>query len=145
MFLLSGIAALLNVFASRLARVADKLDVICAEVRQGVNTPDMLRQLAYLRHRSHILDTAVVVGSLGGVATCAAALFLFVGALRDSSAASVEFSWFGAGMACTMLALGAFMWEMLVASRGLRAQITQERAQASKRAGSKPPGHTKSG
>jgi hypothetical protein len=79
------------------------------------------RRLAYLRRRSHVLDAAVMMGTLGGVATSCAALLLFVGTLRDRPGVSL-FVAFGLALLFTMGALLAFLIEMLLASRGLRDQ-----------------------
>jgi hypothetical protein len=69
-----------------------------------------------------VLAAAVMMGTLGGVATsCAAALLLFVGTLRDRPGVSL-FVAFGLALLFTMGALGAFLMEMLLASRGLRDQ-----------------------
>ena len=121
-FLLSAIAALLNVFSTRLGRVADQVDRTAKELdgadvqRSGA----LNAQLTYLRLRSWMLDVAVVLGAAGGIATCSATLVLFVGALRDRAAGSVLFVLFATGLLCTVGALSAFLIEMLIASRGLR-------------------------
>src|ERR1700732_4593366 len=90
-FLLSGIATLLNVFSTRLARVADRVDAVSKALDDA--DPDQAKalaaQLAYLHRRSLALDVAVVLGAVGGAATCGAALALFVGALREATVASV--------------------------------------------------------
>jgi predicted Kef-type K+ transport protein len=62
-----------------------------------------------------------MMGTLGGVATSGAALLLFVGTLRDWPGVSL-FVAFGLALLFTMGALGAFLIEMLLASRGLRDQ-----------------------
>ena len=60
-FLLTALATLLNVFSTRLGRVADKVDAAAA----GLRTADadeavrLSRQLSYLRRRSFVLDVAV--------------------------------------------------------------------------------------
>ena len=116
-FLLSGIAALLNVFATRLARVADQTYALMA------NEPDLGerdRRLRLLRTRSHALDVAVVLAAMGGVATCCAVLLLFVGAVLGRNAASILFLVFGGAVVFTMGALVAYVVEMLLAARGLR-------------------------
>lgn len=121
-FLLSGLATLLNVFSTRLGRVADKVDKLSADlIGAGPDeAADLGRRLAYLRRRSFLLDLAVVLASLGGVLTGAAVLTLFVGALRDASAASVLFVCFGLALGCTILAILAFLTEILLAGRGVR-------------------------
>lgn len=123
-FLLSAIAALLNVFSTRLGRVADQVDRAARELEtaDAKRTAFLNAQLAYLRRRSWILDIAVVLGATGGIGTCSATLVLFIGALRDRAAGSVLFVLFAGGLLCTIGALAAFLAEMLMASRGLRLQ-----------------------
>ncbi|WP_232628804.1 DUF2721 domain-containing protein [Methylobacterium sp. Leaf118] len=126
-FLLSALATLLNVFSTRLGRVADKVDRLTADlVGAGPEEAAALAQrLAYLRRRSGLLDAAVVMASLGGVMTGVAVLTLFVGALRDASAASILFACFGLALLCTVGALVAFMAEILLAGRGVRRAAAQ--------------------
>src|ERR1035437_11121614 len=74
-FLLSGIAALLNVFSTRLGRVADRVDQLATKLQNNTmpETIDLSYDFAYLWRRSFILDFAVVLGSTGGVETCGSA------------------------------------------------------------------------
>src|ERR1039457_246876 len=127
-FLLSGIAALLNVFSTRLGRVADRVDQLATKLQNNTmpETTDLSYDFAHLRRRSFILDVAVVLGSMGGVATCGSALALFVGALRNTFAASVLFSLFGFALICTIAALAAFAVEMMMASQGVRATVRKQ-------------------
>jgi cytochrome c biogenesis protein CcdA len=122
-FLLSGIASLLGVLSTRLARVADRVDALAEQLEEDgpIDRRKLRRRLAYLRRRSHVLDAAVMMGTLGGVATSCAALLLFVGTLRDRPGVSL-FVAFGLALLFTMGALVAFLIEMLLASRGLRDQ-----------------------
>jgi cytochrome c biogenesis protein CcdA len=122
-FLLSGIASLLGVLSTRLARVADRVDALAEQLEAGgpVDRRKLQRRLTYLRRRSHVLDAAVMMGTLGGVATSCAGLLLFVGTLRDQPGVSL-FVAFGLALLFTMGALVAFLIEMLLASRGLRDQ-----------------------
>ena len=84
-FLLTAVAALLNVFSTRLGRVADRADLLSADLQRGAtNTEFLSAQLDFLRRRSLILDVAVVLATVGGAATCAAALVLFFGTLGDA-------------------------------------------------------------
>ena len=122
-FLLSGIASLLGVLSTRLARVADRVDALAEQLEAGgpVDSRRLRLRLAYLRRRSHVLDAAVMMGTLGGVATSCAGLLLFVGTLRDRPGVAL-FVAFGLALLFTMGALVAFLIEMLLASRGLREQ-----------------------
>lgn len=126
-FLLSAIAALLNVFATRLARVADQVD----RLTQGgseAGAASSSAQLAFLRRRTQLLDAAVVLGAGGAGLTCFAALFLFVGSLRETSVAFALFAAFGLALLTTIGALIAFVGEMLMSSRGLRAKVAVQQA-----------------
>ena len=92
-FLLSGIATLLNVFPTRLARVAD----LIAKATDGSDVADIAdlgAYLSYLRRRSLALDVAVLLGAAAGGLTCASVLTLFFGALKEATVASVLFTTF---------------------------------------------------
>lgn len=115
-FLLTGLASLLNVFATRLGRVADRVDKL-TEV-----AADHRRQLARLRLRSRILDAAVLFAALSGGLTCGAALTLFLGALRDAATGAWLFAFFGGALACAVLALIAFSVETILSGRAVREQ-----------------------
>jgi uncharacterized protein DUF2721 len=128
-FLLSGIATLLNVFSTRLARVADRVDQVnkAIEEADAGESADLTMQLLHLRRRSLALDAAVVLAASGGVATCASVFTLFVGALRDATVASVLFTTFGLAVGCTIGAIAAFTAEMLMAGSGVRAEVAAGR------------------
>lgn len=118
-FLLSGIAALLNVFATRLGRVADQTDKLAAasveETRDAV--------LRILRWRSRALDWAVVLAAVAGALTCGAVLVLFLGEVRGAGAANLLFLLFGGAIVLTMGSLVAFVVEMLLAANGVRRLV----------------------
>ncbi|WP_267428139.1 DUF2721 domain-containing protein [Methylobacterium sp. GC_Met_2] len=131
-FLLSGIATLLNVFGARLARVADQADHISGQLAVAADAERLRlgRRLDRLHRRSLALDAAVFLAALGGVATCGSVLTLFVGALRDATVATLLFGLFGVAILCTLCALVAFGFEMLLASRAVRDRVNERRAQA---------------
>jgi MFS family permease len=131
-FLLSGIGALLNVFATRLARVADRVDQISKEIEgsEPEQVAILALQLARLRRRSLALDAAVVLAAFGAAATCASVLTLFVGALRDATVASALFVTFGFAVACTIGAILAYTAEMLMTGSGVRAEVAAQRRSA---------------
>ena len=74
-FLLSGVAALVNVFSTRLGRVSDQADKLAG---QDHRAPGHDLKLGLLRWRSRALDWAVVLAALAGASTCGAALALFL-------------------------------------------------------------------
>jgi hypothetical protein len=116
-FLLSGVAALVNVFATRLGRVSDQADKLADQDRDH---PDHEIKLKLLRWRSRALDGAVMLAALAGASTCAAALVLFVGSIRGSTGASLLFLLFGGAIVLTMAALACFVLEMVLAGAGIR-------------------------
>ena len=118
-FLLSATATLLGVFATRLARVSDRVDSLTHDTRDAER--DAL--LAVLRQRSRVLDTAVVLSALSGGLTCVAVLVLFLGEVRGDTTAKLLFLSFGGAIVLTMAALGAFVIEMLLTARVLRRTV----------------------
>src|SRR4051794_16598797 len=130
-FLLSGIATLLNVFSTRLVRVADQVQAVgkAVEDADGPGRRELSAQLARLRRRSVALDTVVLAG-IRGASTCAAVLALFVGALRDVTIGSVLFGLFGLAVVCALAAIAAFTFEMLMAGTGIRDEVAQKRRSA---------------
>ena len=118
-FLLSGIAALLNVFASRLGRVADQADVLTKAAKEDVRDA----RLHLLRWRSRALDWAVVLAALAGAFTCTAVLILFLGEVLGKGAAGLLYLSFGGAIVLTMGALLAFVVEMLLAASGVRLTV----------------------
>jgi hypothetical protein len=122
-FLLSGIAALLNVFAGRLARVADQLAVLSAAIQKDAASAEQNEQLQLLRRRSLILDVAVVLATGGTAATCLAIMALFLFALSNKAIASVLLLFFGLAVLCTLGSVLAFGAEMVLSNRAMRRRI----------------------
>ena len=104
-FLLTALGTLLSVFSLRLARVADKVDSISEATKDA--SADEARvlslKLMHFRHRSLALDVAIVLAGIGGAATCASVLTLYVGALRNLTAASILFALFGLAILCAIV------------------------------------------
>ncbi|MBE7217455.1 MAG: DUF2721 domain-containing protein [Caulobacteraceae bacterium] len=122
-FLLSGVAALLNVFASRLARVADQATALAKEPQ----APGRDAKLKLLKLRSHALDWAVVLAALAGAFTCSAVLVLFLGQVGGPLGARALFVVFGGAILLTMGSLIAFVVEMLLAARAVRLMVERSR------------------
>jgi hypothetical protein len=122
-FLLSGIAALLNVFAGRLARVADRLQSLDGSEGQIETTAQRNEEICRLHRRSVVLDVAVVLGTLGAAATCLAIMTLFLLALGKVSIAGVLLFLFALAILCTLGSVIAFGFEMLLSSKALRSRM----------------------
>jgi hypothetical protein len=115
-FLLTGLASLLNVFSARLGRVADRVRSLSADPGRHA------RQLKALRVRSRVLDVAVLAASLAGALTCLAVLSLFVAALGITTTGHLLFLLFGTAVTCTAVALAAFAAETVLSSIAVREQ-----------------------
>ncbi len=124
-FLFSGVATLLNVLSTRLARVADRVDAIAArlEVADERDRRNVERRLAFLQRRSKALDIAVILAGLGGMSTLLAAGLLFVDGLRERAGVAL-FIAFGAALLLTIGALAGYLYEMMLASIGIRHEAT---------------------
>jgi hypothetical protein len=127
-FLLTGLATLLNVFATRLARVGTRVDqAINALTTADAETAPILRdQLLHLRRRSLALDTAVVLGAVAGAATCTTVLLLFLGAFGSGSVDQVLLAAFATAIVCALGAIIAYATEMLMAGTGIRAELVHD-------------------
>ena len=66
-----------------------------------------------------------MLGAIAGAATCTVALVLFVGVLNRSDMTFVIFGLFGFALVCTIAALACFAFEMSLASRGVRAEVSR--------------------
>ncbi|MBL6081990.1 DUF2721 domain-containing protein [Belnapia sp. T18] len=124
-FLLSGIGTLVSVINARSTHVSDQAGhaaaLLLAEP-DGASAALMRAHLARLRRRRFGLDAALALGGVGGAASCGAASALFVGAVRDASAATTLFVLFGLALACTVGALGALIADAGLAWHGLRTE-----------------------
>ncbi len=124
-FLLSGIGTLVNMFNTRLARVSDHTEhtfELLGDEEDAGKQALFRAHLARLQQRRVALDVAVIMGALGGSATCGAALVLFLGGLREAQIAAWLFTLFGAALGCTVCALVAFVADSVLAWHGLHQE-----------------------
>ena len=140
-FLLSGIATLLNVFSTRFARVADQVDA-AAKALDGADAGEaavLARSLRHLHRRSLALDWAVALAAAGGASICATVLALFVGETGGLAVATILLATFGLAIACTLAAIGCFTAEMLMASKHVRAAVAAGQQRAEPGSAATPP------
>ena len=118
-FLLSGIAGLLNVVANRQARIADQFDATLLSLRtaSGSGSRAQFLLLTGLRRRLGVLDLARALAALAGAATCGATVTLFLGAMQNTMVATALFLSFGGAVFCTLLALVGYLIEVAMSSR----------------------------
>ena len=118
-FLLSGIASLLNVINARLGRVADQCDALHDRLASaaGVERLLLLGRIRRMRRRLRALDASRAAGAMAGICICGATFALFLGALQNTAIATALFLSFGASVLCTMGALAGFFVEVLLSWR----------------------------
>lgn len=91
-FMLSGVASLLTLFNTRLARVSDHVEDVAHRLEEVDDDKKekerLLRHQQRLHRRIFALDNAIMLGGVGGAATCGAALALFIGSLHNSQTAA---------------------------------------------------------
>ena len=118
-FLLAGIASLLNVFTTRLGRIADRAHQLLRDPRCSRT------ELRRLNLRSRILDGAVLFAAASGALTCCAALTMFLGALKQVAWGAVLFTAFGGALVCAIAALTAFSIETILSGRTIRDTVDE--------------------
>ncbi|GBQ13506.1 DUF2721 domain-containing protein [Swaminathania salitolerans] len=123
-FMLSGVASLLTLFNTRLARVSDHVEEVAHRLQDQTDDPRetarLERHRARLRQRVFALDCAIMLGGVGGASTCGAALALFFGSLHNSQTVAWLIVLFGGALGCTVAALSAFLADTLLAWHGLK-------------------------
>jgi hypothetical protein len=124
-FLLTGLATLLNVFSTRLARVTAKADQTVKDLTSAdTERAAVVRgQLLTIRRRTLALDAAVILAAGAGAATCTTVLLLFLGAFAGNAIDRVLLWAFGAAIVCALGAIAAYATEMLMAGTGIRAEL----------------------
>ena len=121
-FLLSAVGSLLNVFSTRLGRISDRIHVIDKEGSSGDGTIDAL-EVAGLHRRAWLLNIAVISATVAGGLTCAAAIVLFVGVLREAGTVALLFGLFGGALIAAVVALVMFAAEVTVGGHVLRRKL----------------------
>lgn len=111
-FLLSGIAALLNVFANRLARIVDRTRVLEA---RATAAPGDAEELGTLRRRGELVRGAITMGTGAALLVSLVIGVAFVGFLARMNFAMIVAGLFVAAMGALTLALGFFLREVVLA------------------------------
>jgi hypothetical protein len=118
-FLLSALALLLNLFATRLARVVDRarwIEEKFADLPRSLSVPE----LRLLDRRIRIINIAIALGTASAIAVCLLVGGLFLAGLLDTRFARTVAGLFIAAMVLMIAALSLFLYEVRLASRALR-------------------------
>ena len=121
-FLISGMATLLSVLANRLGRIVDRARVL--EVK--LDTLDEARQLRAweelmrLSTRARLVNFAITFDTICALLTCVTIQTLFLGTFLRINLSKLITVLFIAAMLSLVLALMAFLREVITATRALR-------------------------
>ena len=122
-FLLNGIGTLLALFNTRIAKVRDQIEHaadLVANETDVTAAAGLQKQLSRLSRRALALDASIVLGAIGGAATCGSVFMLFLGDVKGSDIGSWLIALFGLALACIIASLLAFLTDTLLAWQGLR-------------------------
>ena len=124
-FLLTGIAGLLNVVAGRLARIIDRgRSLTEQELPQHLENPDALnKELNRLERRRHYASLAITACTFSALLVCMVVAVIFLQVMLQ-----VEFKWvisflFTASTLTLIVGLAYFLREVHLATRTVRIQI----------------------
>ncbi|QEI14283.1 DUF2721 domain-containing protein [Cellvibrio japonicus] len=124
-FLLTGIAGLLNVMAGRLARIIDRGRSLTEQVLpQHLENPDTLhKELNRLERRRHYASSAITACTCSALLVCMVVAVIFLQVLLQ-----VEFKWvisvlFTTSTLTLIVGLGYFLREVHLATRTVRIQV----------------------
>lgn len=121
-FLLSGIGAMLGVFAARLGRIVDRSRFLdeCLEAGSEGLEVRMQSELVTLSRRSQLIERAIVLATAAGFFVCLVIITLFVDYLFGFEVSALVASLFLIGMLCLIAAFGNFLREVIMATSRLR-------------------------
>ena len=131
MFLLTGIATLLNVFSTRLARVADRVET-ANKALDGANADErrvLSAQLAHL-HGNPSRSTWRLFSPVWAEQRPAPRFCFSSARCATLTVTSVLFGLFGLAVVCAPGAIAAYTVEMMIAGTGIRPEVAQSRREA---------------
>ena len=121
-FLISGVATLLSVLANRLGRIVDRARVLEAklELPEEAKKTHMLKELTRLSKQARLVNLAITSGTICALLICVTIATLFTGTFLPVKLSKVITALFIATMFSLVLALMAFLREVIMATRALR-------------------------
>ena len=122
-FLLSGIAAFLNVLNSRLLRVVDRTRALETVETDPENEQARQRELSVLMRRRHIMNRAVALCTLCAVLIAGIVALMFVGTMVRFPVAGIVAYTFIIAMVALIAGLVSFLWEVQLAVRYFRRSV----------------------
>ncbi len=125
-FLLAGISGLLVVLTNRLGRTIDRsrsLQATESEFMPEQHRQAIQREMSALLRRVQLSHVAIGMSTLSAILVCLVIVALFLGSLLQLNVAFIVASLFIVCMLILGLAFSAFLLEVLVSTRTLRASL----------------------
>jgi Protein of unknown function (DUF2721) len=121
-FLLSGIGVLLGVLTNRLARIVDRARPLEERLRHVDNEAanSLHRQLRIFARRARLMNASITLGVVSALLVATVVALLFSSAFIRLNLAVAVSALFIAAMFSLVLALGAFLAEIRIATATLR-------------------------
>ncbi len=126
-FLLTGIAGLLNVMTGRLARIVDRVRELSRDAAAASAADPARRVLELRRHLSSVAITACTVAAL---LVCVVIATLFVEVMLDAPLKWLVGGLFTAAMLALVIGLACFLREVHLAMQATRSAASGDRRQA---------------
>jgi hypothetical protein len=123
-FLLAGVASMLNVLTGRLARIVDRIRSLeqrlaLADEAQAVRLHAEMKSLYY---RAGVVNLSLSLCTTCALLVCAVIALLFVGAVLSVDASGLIAAIFISAMVALMAGLLGFLREVYLATAGLRLE-----------------------
>jgi Protein of unknown function (DUF2721) len=128
-FLLTGIAGLLNVMAGRLSRIIDRGRAL-TDGRPGavpLDRDSLDRELQNLERRRYLTSVAITAHTIAALLVCMVIAGLFLEAMLDAPLTWVIGSLFTAATLALIVGLGFFLREVHLATQTIRIPIARSR------------------
>ena len=122
-FLLTGIAGILNVIATRLARIIDRGRAL-TEGRVNLTDPDQLpRELGWLERRRHFASIAITACTIAALLLCMVIVTLFLEVMLDAPLRWLVGALFAASTLGLVVGLAYFLREVHLAMQSVQIRI----------------------
>jgi hypothetical protein len=119
-FLLTAVAGMIGVVATRLARIIDRARLVEARMKNNLTTEERAsdqKELGELRSRGLLANGSIGLLTLCAFLIGATIMLLFLGEAIELRVLRLPMITFLSGIASFMLALGCFMAETMIATR----------------------------
>lgn len=116
-FLLVAIGNLIIILTNRLGRIIDRSRVLLNRPAEAQNDPEVIQEIADLRHRRIFIYFAILFAVVGALLVCLVIAGAFIGALLNARLAEIVAGLFIATMLFLVVAWTLFLREIYLSIR----------------------------